>query len=85
MDRDQQDLRQASARAFFESLEQMNELARAQEKSQNTKTNPQSTGSNPTKQKKPKATFSFAELEEAIADIEQFMQSKEQNPPESQE
>jgi hypothetical protein len=84
MDRDQQDLRRASARAFFESLDQMNELARAQDKSQNTKPNPQSTGS-AAKQKKPKATFSFAELEEAIADIEQFMQSKEPKPPESQE
>jgi hypothetical protein len=85
MDRDQQDLRQASARAFFESLDQMNELARAQEKSQKAKPNPQSTGSTPAKQKKPKAAFSFAELEDAIADIEQFMQSREQQSPESQE
>ncbi|OCQ99667.1 hypothetical protein BCD67_14730 [Oscillatoriales cyanobacterium USR001] len=85
MDRDQQDLRRASAKAFFESLDQMNELARAQDKSQNAKPNSPSAGSVSGKQKKPKATFSFAELEEAIADIEQFMQSRNEKPPESQE
>ncbi|HLO52543.1 MAG TPA: hypothetical protein VK211_29355 [Kamptonema sp.] len=81
MDSDQQNLRRASARAFFESLDQMNDAARAQEASQTAKSNPTPTA----KQRKPKPQFSFAELEEAIADIDQFMQSKEQKPPESQE
>ncbi|MDF0555951.1 hypothetical protein [Kamptonema sp. UHCC 0994] len=79
MEPDRQDLRRASARAFFESLDQMNELARAQEASQAAKSNSTSVPSPAAKQKKPKPQFSFAELEEAIADIEQFMQSREEN------
>ena len=85
MEPDRQDLRRASARAFFESLDQMNELARAQEASQAAQTNSQPANSPAAKRKKPKAQFSFAELEEAIADIEQFMQSREEKPPESEQ
>jgi len=85
MDSDRENLRRASAKAFFESLDQMNEAARAQEASQTAKSNPTSASSPAAKQRKPKPQFSFAELEEAIADIDQFMQSKEQKPPESQE
>ena len=81
MDSDQQNLRRASAKAFFESLDQMNDSAPTKEASQTAKSNSPSAPNPAAKQRKPKPQFSFAELEDAIADIDQFMQSKEQKPP----
>jgi hypothetical protein len=83
-DDDQKDLRRASAQAFFESLDELfdsmeNRSQAAQAKSPPPRAKP----SNPPPQKAIPAKINLSDFEDAIADLEQFIQHKQRKPPES--
>ena len=83
-DDDQKDLRRASAQSFFESLDELfdsiesNSSQAAQPKSPP----PPAKSSSPPKKTRP-AKINLSDFEDAIADLEQFIQSKHQKRPES--
>ena len=83
-DDDQKDLRRASAQSFFESLDELfdsiesNSTQAAQPKSPP----PQAKSSSPPKKARP-AKINLSDFEDAIADLEQFIQNKHSKRPES--
>lgn len=84
MDQHQRELRRASAKAFLESLDQLNETLHAP--APTPKPIPARPTPAPSSPKKTKPRqFTLAELEDALADIEQFMENKNPKPPESTE
>lgn len=68
-------LRRIAAQAFFESIEQLqdslNELPASDTNKQATETKPA---------KKAEIAFDLDELEQAVADIEQYLESKKSKP-----
>ncbi|UNU23748.1 hypothetical protein [Microcoleus vaginatus] len=86
-DDDQKDLRRASAQSFFESLDELfdiesNSSQAAQPKSPPPPAKSSSQSSSPPKKTRP-AKINLSDFEDAIADLEQFIQSKHQKSPES--
>ena len=83
-DDDQKDSRRASAQSFFESLD---ELFDSIEASSNEAAQPQSPTVAPKSSSQPKkarpAKINLSDFEDAIADLEQFIQKKHQKRPES--
>lgn len=86
MDKEQLNARRAAAKAFMESLDKLSDSLNSPA-SETAKAKPQSPAPSPPPPPKKARTpqFSFADLEEAIADIEQFMQNQEHQPPEASE
>ncbi|XZN98754.1 MAG: hypothetical protein ACM65K_10985 [Microcoleus sp.] len=85
-DYDQKDSRRASAQSFFESLDELFDYIEA---SSSPAVEPQSPAvapksSSPPKQPKP-AKINLSDFEDAIADLEQFIQNKRRSRPESKE
>jgi len=87
-DDDQKDLRRASAQSFFESLD---ELFDSIESNSSQAAGPQSSppqpksasqSSSPPQKARP-AKINLSDFEDAIADLEQFLQNKHQKRPES--
>jgi hypothetical protein len=87
-DDDQKDLRRASAQSFFESLDELfdsiesNSTQAAQPKSPPPPAKSASQSSSLPKKTRP-AKINLSDFEDAIADLEQFIQSKHQKRPES--
>ena len=86
-DDDQKDLRRASAQSFFESLDELfdiesNSSQPAQPKSPPPQAKSSSRSSSPPKKARP-AKINLSDFEDAIADLEQFIQNKHQKRPES--
>ena len=87
-DNDQKNLRRASAQSFFQSLDELfdyiesNSSPAAEPHSRYPQAKPSSQSSSPPKQARP-AQINLADFEDAIADLEQFIQSKRQKRPES--
>ncbi|NQE36893.1 hypothetical protein [Microcoleus asticus] len=87
-DDDQKDLRRASAQSFFESLDELfdsiesNSSQAAQPKSPPPQAKSSSQSSSPPKKTRP-AKINLSDFEDAIADLEQFIQKKHQKRPES--
>ncbi|MEG4009712.1 hypothetical protein QUA41_27880 [Microcoleus sp. Pol11C1] len=83
-DDDQKDLRRASAQSFFESLD---ELFDSIESNSSQAAQPQSPPHQAKSSSQPKKTrpakINLSDFEDAIADLEQFIQSKHQKRPES--
>ena len=87
-DYDQKDLRRASAQSFFQSLDELfdyiesnsSQAAEPQSRSPQAKSSSQS--SSPPKKARP-AKINLSDFEDAIADLEQFLQNKHQKRPES--
>ncbi|MBD2310134.1 hypothetical protein H6G20_00360 [Desertifilum sp. FACHB-1129] len=79
MDRNQRDLRSAAEQEFLDSLHQLQETLKTEEaKSQKAATpSPHAPNSRSVQRSSPKAApgFSLDELEQAVADIEAFMNS----------
>ncbi|MEG4217314.1 hypothetical protein QUA27_17740 [Microcoleus sp. Pol14C6] len=87
-DDDQKDLRRASAQSFFESLDELfdsiesNTSQAAQPQSPPHQAKSSSQSSSQPKKTRP-AKINLSDFEDAIADLEQFIQSKHQKRPES--
>ncbi|MBW3586922.1 MAG: hypothetical protein KY448_14090 [Cyanobacteria bacterium 0813] len=87
-DDDQKDLRRASAQSFFESLDELfdsiesNTSQPAPPKSPPPQAKSSSQSSSPLKKARP-AKINLSDFEDAIADLEQFIQNKHQKRPES--
>jgi hypothetical protein len=83
-DDDQKDSRRASAQSFFESLDELFDYIEA---SSNEPVQPQSPTVVPKSSSQPKkarpAKINLSDFEDAIADLEQFIQKKHQKRPES--
>ncbi len=83
-DDDQKDSRRASAQSFFDSLD---ELFDSIEANSNEAAQPQSPIVEPKSSSQPKkarpAKINLSDFEDAIADLEQFIQKKHQKRPES--
>jgi hypothetical protein len=87
-DDDQKNLRRASAQSFFQSLDELfdhiesnsSQAADPQSRSPQAKSSSQS--SSPPKKARP-AKINLSDFEDAIADLEQFLQNKHQKRPES--
>ncbi|MEG3939381.1 MULTISPECIES: hypothetical protein [unclassified Microcoleus] len=87
-DDDRKDSRRASAQSFFQSLDELfdyietanTEAAQPQSPQPQTKSAPQP--SSPPKKAK-SAKINLSDFEDAIADLEQFVQQKRQKRPES--
>ncbi len=77
MDQHQRDLRSAATRAFMESLSQLQEtLQTAEEQAEPATASPEPTEPN---QSETDISFDLDNLEQAIADIEEFIQAKRQS------
>ncbi|TAF55425.1 MAG: hypothetical protein EAZ60_13225 [Oscillatoriales cyanobacterium] len=74
---DLKDSRRASAQAFFQSLDELFDYIEASPQAKSA-----SQPSSPPKKAKP-AKINLSDFEDAIADLEQFIQNKRQNRPES--
>ncbi len=85
-DDDLKDSRRASAQAFFESLDELLDSieANSSQPAQPKSLPPQPLPSSPPKQAKP-AKINLSDFEDAIADLEQFIQKKHSKRPESKE
>ena len=83
-DDDLKDSRRASAQAFFESLDELFDYIESSSSQpvQPKPLPPQPLPSSPPKKAKP-AKINLSDFEDAIADLEQFIQKKRQKPPES--
>ncbi len=87
-DDDLKDSRRASAQSFFQSLDELFDYIEAsnpdaaQPQSQSPQAKPASQPSSPPKKAKP-AKINLSDFEDAIADLEQFIQKKRQNRSES--
>ena len=87
-DDDQKNLRRASAQSFFQSLDELFDYIEsssspaAEPQSRPPQAKPSSQSSSPPKQARP-AKINLADFEDAFADLEQFIQSKRQKRPES--
>ncbi len=87
-DDDQKNLRRASAQSFFQSLDELfdhiesnsSQATDPQSRSPQAKSSSQS--SSPPKKARP-AKINLSDFEDAIADLEQFLQNKHQKRPES--
>ncbi len=83
-DDDQKDSRRASAQSFFESLDELFDFIEA---SSNEPAQPQSPKVAPKSSSQPKkarpAKINLSDFEDAIADLEQFIQKKHSKRPES--
>jgi hypothetical protein len=87
-DDDQKNLRRASAQSFFQSLDELfdhiesnsSQAVEPQSRSPQAKSSSQS--SSPPKKARP-AKINLSDFEDAIADLEQFLQNKHQKRPES--
>lgn len=73
MNQRQQELRRAAAEAFAQSLDHLSKTLGEQ-----AETAPEPVAPKPA-QPKPKTTFDLADLEEAAADIERFMEARQKN------
>jgi hypothetical protein len=83
-DDDQKDSRRASAQSFFESLDELFDYieASSSQPAQPKSPPPQPLPSSPPKKARP-AKINLSDFEDAIADLEQFIQKKHQKRPES--
>ena len=85
-DDDQKDSRRASAQSFFESLDELFDSIEASSspvaESQSVAVEPKSWS--PPKKARP-AKINLSDFEDAIADLEQFIQKKHSKRPESNE
>ncbi len=87
-DDDQKDLRRASAQSFFQSLDELfdyiesNSSQVAEPQSRPPQAKSSSQPSSPPKKARP-AKINLSDFEDAIADLEQFIQNKRQKRPES--
>lgn len=83
-DDDQKNLRRASAQSFFQSLDELFDYieSSSSQAAEPQSRPPQAKPSSPPKQARP-AKINLADFEDAIADLEQFIQSKRQKRPES--
>ncbi len=76
MNQRQQNLRHAAAQAFIESLDQLQETLQTPEHSP---VQPQKDGHLPAKAH-PEAEFDLESFEQAVADIEEFIEKQHQSP-----
>ena len=84
-DDDLKDSRRASAQSFFESLDELFDyIESSNQPAQPQSLPPQPLPSSPPKQAKP-AKINLSDFEDAIADLEQFIQKKHSKRPESKE
>ena len=83
-DDDQKDLRRASAQSFFESLDELFDSieSNSSQPAPPKSPPPQAKSSSLPKKTRP-AKINLSDFEDAIADLEQFIQSKHQKRPES--
>lgn len=83
-DDDQKNFRRASAQAFFDSLDELlDSIESSSDRSAQAKSPaPQAKPSSPRNQAKP-AKINLSDFEDAIADLEQFIQNKQPKRPES--
>lgn len=83
-DDDQKDLRRASAQSFFESLDELFDSieSNTSQPAQPKSPPPQAKSSSAAKKARP-AKINLSDFEDAIADLEQFIQNKHQKRPES--
>ena len=82
-DDDQKDLRRASAQSFFESLDELFDIeSNSSQAAQPKSPPPQAKSSSPPKKTRP-AKINLSDFEDAIADLEQFIQNKHSKRPES--
>ena len=87
-DDDQKNLRRASAQSFFQSLDELfdhiesNSSPVAEPQSRYPQAKSSSQSSSPPKKARP-AKINLSDFEDAIADLEQFLQNKHQKRPES--
>ncbi|WP_293144251.1 MULTISPECIES: hypothetical protein [unclassified Microcoleus] len=87
-DDDLKDSRRASAQAFFQSLDELFDYIEASNpdaaKPQSPSPQPKPASESASRPKKAKAKkINLSDFEDAIADLEQFIQNKRQNRPES--
>lgn len=85
-DDDLKDSRRASAQAFFESLDELFDSieASSSQPAQPKSLPPVPLPSSPPKKARP-AKINLSDFEDAIADLEQFIQNKQPKRPESKE
>jgi len=85
-DDDQKDSRRASAQSFFESLDELFDYieASSSQPAQPKSPPPQPLPSSPPQKARP-AKINLSDFEDAIADLEQFIQNKQRKRPESKE
>ncbi len=85
-DDDQKDSRRASAQSFFESLDELFDYIEASSSPAAESQLPtvQAKSSSPPKKARP-AKINLSDFEDAIADLEQFIQKKNQKRPEVKE
>lgn len=87
-DDDQKNLRRASAQSFFQSLDELfdyiesNSSQAVEPQSRSPQAMSSSQSSSPPKKARP-AKINLSDFEDAIADLEQFLQNKHQKRPES--
>ncbi|MFM9266009.1 hypothetical protein [Tychonema sp. BBK16] len=84
-DDDQKDSRRASAQSFFESLDELFDYIEASSPAaESPSATVESKPSSPSKKARP-AKINLSDFEDAIADLEQFIQKKNQKRPEVKE
>lgn len=83
-DDDQKDSRRASAQSFFESLDELFDSieANSSEAAQSQSATVEPKSSSPPKKVRP-AKINLSDFEDAIADLEQFIQKKHSKRPEA--
>ncbi|WP_445245515.1 hypothetical protein [Microcoleus sp. OTE_8_concoct_300] len=83
-DYDQKDLRRASAQSFFQSLDELFDYIESNSSpaAEHQSRPPQAKPSSPPTKARP-AKINLSDFEDAIADLEQFIQNKRQKRPES--
>lgn len=85
-DKHQRDMRRHAAEEFIKSFQQ--ELLEAFQEDNESSEEPKSLNNSPeevVREKHPSSPISLSELEEAISDIDQFLQSRQQQPPKSED
>lgn len=81
---DHKDLRRASAQSFFQSLDELFDYIESNSSpaAESQSRYPQAKSSSPPKKARP-AKINLSDFEDAIADLEQFLQNKHQKRSES--
>ncbi|WP_017719454.1 hypothetical protein [Kamptonema formosum] len=82
MDNYQRELRRDAARSFFESLDKLQDNLQLGDRQQAKSQEQSGMGSQSKPQRGRPARFTFADLEQAAADIEEFFQERNRLPTE---
>lgn len=75
MNQEQQSHRRAAAKAFFDSLDQFQETLEISDSQSNITQTPPANDISRQPERRVKSSFNLADLEEAVADIDQYFQS----------